>query len=154
MAARGEKAVAKLTDSGIIKRNERNGGRQDVQFVGKIDRELYKCVSEGITTDEVIITDERVEHIRERHPGDYERYFNYLTEIVECPDYILEANKPNSALLLKSFSESKKNYKLILRLKTSRDPEGFKNSVISFQKVEDKRYSRYTHSEKVLYKRV
>ena len=56
--------------------------------------------------------------------------------------------------MLKNISENGKNYKLILRLKTSRDPDSFVNSVISFQKVEDKRYNRYIHSEKVLYKRV
>ena len=153
LAAKGGKTVAKQADSGIIEGVERNGGKQGVQFVGKIDRELYRCVSEDITTDEVIITDERVQHIKDRHPGDYERYFKYMTEIVGNPDYILEANKPDSALLLKRFQENEKNYKLIMRLKTSHDPEGFKNSVISFQKVEDKRYIRYTHSEKVLYSR-
>ena len=45
--------------------------------------------------------DERIQHIKERHPGDYERYFGYLKEIVEDPDYILAANKARSALLLK-----------------------------------------------------
>ena len=40
-----------------------------MQYVGKIDKELFRCVSENITTDEVIITDERVQHIKERHPG-------------------------------------------------------------------------------------
>lgn len=124
-----------------------------MQYVGKIDRALYSCVSEDIATDEVIITDERVQHIKERHPGDYEQYFLYMAEIVEDPDYILEANKPASALVLKHIQSNGKSYKLILRLKTSRDPDGFKNSVISFQKVEDRRYNRYTHSEKVLYRK-
>lgn len=136
-----------------MKPAERKAGNVDVQYVGKIDKELFRCVSENITTDEVIITDERVQHIKERHPGDYERYFEYLTRIVENPDYILEANKPDSALLLKHIEDNGKSYKLILRLKTSHDPEGFKNSVITFQKVEDRRYTRYTKSEKVLYKR-
>ena len=37
--------------------------------LGKIDREVYSCVAGDIVTDEVIITDERVQHIKERHPG-------------------------------------------------------------------------------------
>lgn len=120
--------------------------------VGHIDIEIYRCIAEDITTDEVIITSERVQHIKDRHPGDYERYFRYMQNVVENPDFILEANKPNSALILKHIEENGKNYKLILRLKTSRDQNEYKNSVISFQKVEDKRYSRYIHSEKVLYR--
>ena len=119
-----------------------------MQIVGRIDIERYRCITENITTDEVIITDKRIQHIRERHPGDYERYFVYIKEIVDNPDYILEANKPYSALLLKHIEDNGKNYKLILRLKTSIDLEEYKNSVISFQKVEDKRYIRYTNSNK------
>lgn len=124
-----------------------------MQTVGYIDREKFRPIAEDITTDEVILTDERVQHIQDRHPGDYERYFIYLSEIIEDPDYILQANKPKSALLLKRFARDEDGYKLILRLKTAGDPEGFKNSIISFQKVEFKRYIRYTNSEKVLYRR-
>ena len=40
--------------------------------IGHIDRELYRCVAEDITTDEVIITEEQIQHIKERHPGVYE----------------------------------------------------------------------------------
>lgn len=124
-----------------------------MQTVGFIDREKFRSIAENITTDEVILTDERVQHIQDRHPGDFERYFMYISEIVENPDYILRANKPKSALLLKRFAQDEDGYKLILRLKTSGDPTGFKNSIISFQKVEIKRYIRYTNSEKVLYRR-
>lgn len=124
-----------------------------MQTVGRIDIEKYRCITENITTDEVIITSERIQHIKDRHPGDYERYFRYIKEIIENPDYILEANKPNSALVLKHIEENTKSYKLILRLQTSVDPDEYKNSVISFQKVEEKRYIRYTNSNKVLYKR-
>ncbi len=42
--------------------------------VGKINREIYKCISNDIVTDEVIITDVQIKHIQERHPMDYERF--------------------------------------------------------------------------------
>ncbi len=122
-------------------------------YIGKLDKELYQCVSQDIATEEVVITEERVQHIIERHPGDYERYFSFIKEIIETPDYILEANKPFSVLLLKHIDANGKNYKLILRFKVASDPDNYKNSIISFQKVEDRRYRRYTNSENVLYKR-
>ncbi|RKI78934.1 hypothetical protein D7V90_16685 [bacterium 1xD42-87] len=34
--------------------------------IGKINRDIYKCVTEDIVTDEVIITDERIAHIIQR----------------------------------------------------------------------------------------
>ncbi len=120
--------------------------------VGKIDKEIFSCVSDDITTDEVIITDNQIEHIKERHPGDFERYFSYVKEIVEHPDYILEANKPDTAFVLKSIEDNGKKYQVIIRLKTSKDPENYKNSVITFLKVDEKRYNRYLRTKKVLYK--
>ena len=123
----------------------------DVHIIGKIDIEKYKCVTEDIKTDEVIITDKQIEHIKERHPNDYERYFNYAKEIIEKPDYILEANKPNTAFILKHIVDNGKNYQLILRLKTSSDPKGYKNSVITFLKVDDKKWAKYLRNKKILY---
>lgn len=120
--------------------------------IGKIDIEIYKCVTNDITTDEVIITDTQIAHIKERHPNDYEKYFSYISEIVKSPDYILEANKPDTAFILKRIEDNGKNYQVILRLKTSSDPEDYKNSVITFLKVAEKRYSRYLRTKKILYK--
>ncbi len=78
-----------------------------VHAVGKIDRNIYKCITEDIVTDEVIITDERIRHIQERHPNDYERYYGYLKEIVEHPQYIVETNKPYTALILNEFFDGR-----------------------------------------------
>ena len=83
-----------------------------MNVIGYLDEEKYKCVSEHLTTNEVIITEERIQHIQERHPGDFERYVPYLEQIIEDPDYILEANKPNTAVLLKEFDGS--GWKVIL----------------------------------------
>lgn len=47
-----------------------SGGGSPVHTVGRIDVEKYKVVTDKIQTDEVIITDERIEHIRERHPNE------------------------------------------------------------------------------------
>lgn len=123
----------------------------DVHSIGKIDIEKYKCITEDIQTDEVIITDRQIEHIKERHPDDYERYFSYAKEIVQNPDYILEANKPNTAFILKHIEDNGKNYQLILRLKTSQDPNEYKNSIITFLKVDDKKWAKYLRNKKILY---
>ena len=135
----------------IIQEGTDNGGMA-VHKVGKIDIEKYRVVSDKIITDEVIITDERIQHIKERHPNDFERYSQYLSQIVESPDYILEANKPNTAFLLKEFVDSEERFQLILRLAVEGDHPGYKNSVITFLRVEEKRYRRYLRTKKVLYK--
>ena len=45
-----------------------------MQIIAAIERDLYTVISESIVSERVIITDERVEHIRQRHPGDWEHY--------------------------------------------------------------------------------
>ena len=121
-------------------------------YIGKLDIEIYRCVTADIQTDEVIITDERVQHIKERHPNDFERYCQYMREIIENPEYIVEANKPKSALILKTFTEGEDVFKTVLRLITSDDDPAFKNSIITFMKIDDKEYKRLVKNKKVLYK--
>ena len=125
-----------------------------MHFIGKIDKEVYKCITEDIATDEVIITDERIQHIRERHPNDYEKYYEYLKCVVEKPDYIVETHKPDTALILKEIVTSdEKQFKTVLRLKTSKDKIEYKNSIITFMKINEKEWSRLLRNKQILYKR-
>lgn len=123
-------------------------------YVGKLDRRIYSCVIPDIITDEVIITDERILHIKERHPGDFERYMRYLGEVVQAPDYILEANKPNTAVVLKEIEENDVKFKIILRLKVQHDPVGYKNSILSFWVVGETSWKKNLKNKTILYKRV
>lgn len=123
-------------------------------LVGKISREIYKCITDAIVTDEVIITDERIDHIKERHPNDFEQYCEYLTQVVENPDYIIESHKPNTALILKAFVDNgEKQFKTVLRLKTFVDRPEFKNSVITFMKINEREWSRLIRNKRILYKK-
>jgi hypothetical protein len=135
---------------GTIKKTS-GGGDVPVRTIGKIDIEKYRVVSEHIRTDEVIITDERIRHIQQRHPNDFERYSKYMEDVVSDPQYILEANKPNTAFLLKEYEDAGERFQLIMRLAVEGDVPGHKNSVITFLKVEEKRYRRYLRTKKILY---
>ncbi len=98
----------------------------DVHTAGKIDREIYKCITEDIVTDEVIITDTQIRHIKERHPNDYERFSGYFNEIVSSPDYIVKTKKPYTALILKEIKNEGEVFKTVLRLVTSNDNPEYK----------------------------
>lgn len=125
-----------------------------VQIVAKIDKEVYKCVTDDIKTDKVIITDERIQHIKERHPNDYDRYCNYIPSIIESPDYIIEANKSNTAVLLKEMVDNGEKFKLIVRLKIETDPAEYCNSVMSFWKIGETTWKKTLKNKKILYKKV
>ena len=108
-------------------------------------------MSEYLITNEVIITEERIQHIQERHPGDFERYVSYLKQIIEDPDYILEANKPNTAVLLKEFEQQEERFKMILRIRVESDPVGYKNSVLSFWYIGETTWRKTLKHKKILY---
>lgn len=121
-------------------------------LVGKIDIEIYNCITKDITTDEVIITDKQIDHIKNRHPNDYELFNKYLEKIVEQPDYIIEANKPFTALILKEIQIDNKKFKTVVRLATSNDTPSYKNSIITFMKIDDREWNRVLKNKKILYK--
>lgn len=121
-------------------------------LVGKIDIEIYNCITKDITTDEVIITDKQIDHIKNRHPNDYELFNKYLERIVEQPDYIIEANKPFTALILKEIQIDNKKFKTVVRLATSNDTPSYKNSIITFMKIDDREWNRILKNKKILYK--
>ncbi len=117
-----------------------------------LDIEKYNCVTPNIRTSEVIITSERIQHIRERHPQDFERFSDYLKEIVERPDYIIEDTRPNTAMVLKRIVEQGEHFRLALRLATSEDNPNYKNSIVTFMKIRKKEWRRLIKNKKVLYK--
>lgn len=151
-----KKFVDKSTESGIIKKQNKNATEMvevDVHSIGKIDIEKYKCITNDITTDEVIITDERIQHIKDRHPHDYEEIQPFIQEILNAPDYILEdSSRKNTGLILKQLSEDSSKVQMVLRLHTSTDEKGFKNSIISAWKISESRWRNYLKNKKILYK--
>lgn len=144
----------KVAQSGIIKASSAKEEIQ-VHLVGKIDKEIYKCITADIVTDEVIITDERIEHIEDRHPGDYQRYQKYIADMVLDPDYIIKDDRPFTAMVLKEFEDEdkSKHFRLALRLLTSKDNQNLKNSVITFMKIREKEYMRLVKNKQVLYRK-
>jgi len=125
----------------------------EVHTVGKIDRDIYKCVTEDIVTDEVIITDERIQHIKDRHPDDYERFCGYIPDIIADPDYIIRANKPNTAVILKEVIKDGEKFQLVLRILTPVDNPDFKNSVITFLNINERTWNKYLRNKEILYKK-
>ncbi len=123
-----------------------------MHYIGKIDKKIYSCVTQDIRTDEVIITDERIMHIKERHPNDYEKYCEYMRLIIEKPDYIIETGKRNTAVILKEIYNKDERFKLILRIVMKNDPKEYRNSVISFWKVGTTTWKKTLKNKKILYK--
>jgi len=123
-----------------------------VHTVGRIEVDKYRCITKDITTDEVVITDERIEHIQNHHPGHFEIIEPFLQTALDDPDYIL-ADAANTGLILKEVQENGVRLQMVLRIHTSTDPAEFKNSVISAWVISESRWGNYLRHKNVLYKR-
>ena len=124
-----------------------------MHYLCKLDREIYSCISKDILTDEVILTEERISHIKGHHPNDYERYHGYIRRMVISPDYIIETRAADTAFIVNEFTEGDMHFRLILKLKTAREKRDYKNSVIQFQYINGREFERLIRNKKILYKR-
>lgn len=59
----------------------------------------------------------------------------------------------NTGLVVKGIETKEGNLQLVLRICTSEDEPGYKNSVISCWKISDKRLQNYLRNKRILYKK-
>lgn len=125
----------------------------EVYIIGKINREIYKCITEDIVTDEVIITDNQIQHIKDRHPEVYDRVLSNIEEAIRIPDYIIRDKHEYTGLVVKRIKTENWVLQVVLRLCTSEDEQGYKNSVISCWELSERRLQNYLRNKEILYRR-
>ena len=107
-----------------------------MHIVGRIDLAMYEKITSDITTDEVIITEERIEHSNT----------NLLIYCFTNRFFTL-----NTAILIKQVEEDGKNAQLVLRLHVSSDHPEHKNSIISFWIISEGRRKNYERNKRIVY---
>ena len=69
--------------------------------IGKINQKIYKCITEDIITEEVIITENQIQHIKDRHPEAYNKVLKNIREAISTPDYIIRDKHAYTGLIIK-----------------------------------------------------
>ena len=82
--------------------------------------------------DEVILREERLEHIRERHPEVADLVKEKYKEILNNPDYILKDSKNENTVWV------------------IRDIKRYKNSIITGYKISESQFKRYIKKNKII----
>ena len=121
--------------------------------IGKIDRKIYKCITEDIMTDEVIITDNQIQHIKDKHPEVYDKVLSNIEEAIRIPDYIIKDKHEYTGLVVKRIETESGVLQVVLRLCTSEDELGYKNSIISCWNLSERRLQNYLRNKEILYRR-
>ena len=118
-----------------------------IHSLGRLDWNIYDCISSNHITDEVIITEEQMMHIRERHPEAYTDTMHYVREILDDPDYIFRDKRPNTGLVVKKIFNDEESSLLVLKIITSDDNKDYKNSVLTSWKITEKRLNNYLRNK-------
>lgn len=115
-----------------------------MQYIGKLNLEYIGEYGEKAITDEVILTDERLnEHILIRHPDEYRELKPFLKNIIEKPDLILSDNRnEDTIILLKRINEIKKNGRVVVKIAIAEDKGHPKNSILTLMKLNERTWKQ------------
>ena len=130
--------------------NQKNSG---IHSLGKLNLEIYSCITTDFITDEVIITEEQLSHIREKHPEAYQDTLLYVKDVLDDPDYIFKDKKENSGIVVKKIINEEEHSLLVIKIITSKDNKDYKNSVITGWKITEKRLNNYISNKNIIYKK-
>lgn len=126
-----------------------------MRCVGKLDKEKLGKYKENIITDDVILTDERIKHIQEHHPGDYEKYGIYATNVIKNPDYIIKDTKNlDTVLYMKTIEENRVNIQIVVRLNTNLKEIYKQNSILTLWKMRTKTYKQVIRNKEIIYEKL
>ncbi len=130
--------------------NQKNSG---IHSLGKLNLEIYSCITTDFITDEVIITEEQLSHIREKHPEAYQDTLLYVKDVLDDPDYIFKDKKENSGIVAKKIINEEEHSLLVIKIISSKDNIDYKNSVITGCKITEKRLNNYIRNKNIIYKK-
>lgn len=124
----------------------------EIRPLGTINIEPLKKEFGKIQTAEIIITDERVRHIKERHLQDYELFEKYGIWCVQAPDIILKDGKnAGTVFMIKKLPDT--NLNVVVRVALEQDDVGLKNSVMTFYRMREKNLKKLMEKNTLLYKK-
>ena len=124
----------------------------EIQSLGNIDIQVLTKEFVKIQTDEIIVTNERISHIKERHPEDYNLFEKYGRESVISPDLIIKDLKHcGTVFMVKKLPET--NLNIVVRVVLEKDDNNLKNSVMTFYRIRDKNLKKLIEKNRLLYKK-
>ena len=87
------------------------------EFTSNIINQLQLNIPIGTP---ILIGDSNENHIKSRHPYEYEQYFNRLSDIIANPDYVGLSLKNNSVQFVKEFIINSEYIRVAVKVTTSK----------------------------------
>lgn len=125
---------------------------ESTKVLGRLDLGPLTSAFKEIQTDEIIITSERLQHIKNRHEKDYDLFLRYGVTSVLSPDIILKDLKNTGTIfMIKKLPDT--NLNVIVRVALETDKRGLKNSIMTFYRIREKNLRKLIEKNILLYKK-
>lgn len=122
-----------------------------MQYIGKVDRNKLGKYKDIITTDVVVLTDERKAHIYQDHIKDYDIIMKNLKRVVLNPREVLEDIKNEDTIFL-IYKLGYTNLNVVIKLNTNNDQIHPQNSIMTAWIIRDSNLKKLRKRNKILYK--
>lgn len=120
--------------------------------LGKINTQPLEKEFGKLQTNEIIVTNERIDHIIKQHPKDYPLFQKYGIQTVESPDIVIkDCKNTGTVFMVKKLPQT--NLNVVARLVLDTDEPTHKNSVMTFYCIRNKNLVKLENKNKVLYKK-
>lgn len=120
----------------------------EIIYLGKLNTQSLENEFGKLRTNDIII----IEHIKLRHPQDYNLFEIYGTSTVLNPDLIIKDEKnKNTIFMVKKLVNT--NLNVIVKLIVDTDEKDYKNSVMTFYRIRDKNLKKLKNKNKTIYKK-
>ncbi len=143
-------SLDKSAKSGIIESG--SGEMAEIIKLGTIDTQPLEKEFGKLKTNEIIVTNERIDHIKSHHPEDYALFEQFGVSTVEHPDIIIKDEKnENTVFMVKKLENT--NLNVVAKLIIDTDESSYKNSVMTFYRIRNSNLKKLEKKYKTLYKR-
>lgn len=124
----------------------------EILSLGNINLSILEKEFGKLQTSEIIITGERITHIKERHFIDYELFETYAEQCVQDPDYIIkDCKNRNTVFMIKKLPNA--NLNVVSKLVLDTDKSGLKNSVMTFYRIRERNLKKLINKNAMLYRK-
>ena len=90
------------------------------QKIGSFSQEVIELLELKITAGTPIyIGSSNIEHIKSRHPYEYEKYFPYISDIISAPSYVGRNPSDQSITFVKFFQTGEEYVRVAVRVTTN-----------------------------------
>lgn len=91
-----------------------------MEIIGYISKSVIEILDlDLVPNTPVFIGESNIQHIQNRHPYEYDKYYKDISTIINTPDYIGINPKDNSILFVKLYKTDKEYVRIAVKITSS-----------------------------------